>query len=72
MAQIMYDAAQQRFGTPAAGVGLMVIIILGVFFCLVATMTYVSRYARSDTASYSEAPSVQLQLRSQKSVALVN
>lgn len=43
MAQIMYDAAQQRFGTPAAGVGLMAVIILGVFFCVVATMTYVSR-----------------------------
>jgi hypothetical protein len=45
VAQIMYDAAMQRFGTPHVGVGLMAVIILGVFFCNVATMTYVSRYA---------------------------
>eukprot|EP00775_Hariotina_reticulata_P000773 gene773-1085_t len=50
VAQILYDAANQRFGTPTVGVGLLVIVILGVFFCCVATMTYVSRilfcYAR--------------------------
>jgi hypothetical protein len=45
VAQIMYDAAMQRFDTPHVGVGLMAVIILGVFFCNVATMTYVSRYA---------------------------
>jgi hypothetical protein len=43
VAQIMYDAAMQRFGTPHVGVGLMAVIIVGVFFCNVATMTYVSR-----------------------------
>jgi hypothetical protein len=39
----MYDASVQRFGTGHVGIGLMAIIILGVFFCCVATMTYVSR-----------------------------
>jgi hypothetical protein len=45
VAQILYDAANQRFGNPSVGVGLLVIIIMGVFFCCVATMTYVSRCA---------------------------
>lgn len=41
--QIMYDASMQRFGTPYAALVLMAVLIMGVFFCLVATMTYVSR-----------------------------
>ncbi|KAF8069535.1 BAT1 [Scenedesmus sp. PABB004] len=41
--QIMYDASMQRFGSPRVGIGLMSIIILGVFTCNVATLTYVSR-----------------------------
>jgi amino acid transporter len=43
VAQIMYDASMQRFGTPKVGIGLLVVVLLGVFFCCVATMTYVSR-----------------------------
>jgi hypothetical protein len=33
----------QRFGNPQVGIGLMVVVLLGVFFCCVATMTYVAR-----------------------------
>lgn len=41
--QILYDASVQRFGTPQVGIGLIVVVLLGVFFCCVATLTYVSR-----------------------------
>mgnify|MGYP001806895936 CR=1 FL=1 len=43
VAQILYDASMQRFGSPQVGIGLMVVVLLGVFFCCVATMTYVAR-----------------------------
>lgn len=43
VAQILYDASMQRFGNPQVGIGLMVVVLLGVFFCCVATMTYVAR-----------------------------
>lgn len=43
VAQILYDASVQRFGTPQVGIALMVVVLLGVFFCNVATLTYVSR-----------------------------
>lgn len=43
VAQILYDVSVQRFGTPQVGIGLTVVVLLGIFFCCVATMTYVSR-----------------------------
>jgi choline transport protein len=43
VAQILYDVSVQRFGSPQVGIGLLVVVLLGVFFCCVATMTYVSR-----------------------------
>jgi hypothetical protein len=43
VAQILYDAALQRFGTGTAGIWLLGVMLLAVFFCCVATMTYVSR-----------------------------
>lgn len=43
VAQILYDAALQRFGTGTAGIGLLGVILLAVFFCCVATTTCVSR-----------------------------
>ena len=41
--QILYDAFKARFGSGRVGVALQIIPIGGVFFCLVATTTYVAR-----------------------------
>ena len=41
--QIIYDAFSSKFGPPA-GVAMQIIPILGVFFCMVATHTYVARW----------------------------
>ncbi|KAI8472838.1 MAG: amino acid/polyamine transporter I [Monoraphidium minutum] len=41
--QILYDVFKDRFNNPAAGIALQIIPILAVFFCLVATTTYVTR-----------------------------
>ena len=42
LAQILYDVFNAR-GMPGVGVALLIIPILGIFFCTLATMTYVSR-----------------------------
>lgn len=41
--QILYDVFNARTGNPVPGIGLQIILILGVFFCLMATYTYVAR-----------------------------
>lgn len=55
--QILYDVFNDRYGNPAAGVALQIIPILGVFFCLVATTTYVTRilfcYSRDRAVPFS-------------------
>jgi hypothetical protein len=41
--QILYDVFNDRYGNPRVGVALQIIPIVCVFFCLVATTTYVAR-----------------------------
>jgi hypothetical protein len=43
--QIMYDVFNDRYNNPRVGIALQIIPIGCVFFCLVATTTYVSRCA---------------------------
>jgi hypothetical protein len=43
VAQILYDTALQRFGTPTVGIGLLGVVLLGVIFCCVSVLTYTSR-----------------------------
>jgi len=43
ISQIMYDVFNDRFNNPTIGVALQIIPIGGVFFCLIATTTYVAR-----------------------------
>jgi hypothetical protein len=48
----MYDAFNDRFNNPAAGIALQIIPIAASFFCLVATTTYVSRCAAQRHATH--------------------